>query len=229
MAGNRRDEKSCLSMPGAEPNPLGGDTMAREVENWSLARWSKVALNRIRLAAVVMEVSVSVDHVQEAKLRALYDEHASALLAYALRLTNGDRGRAEDIVQETLVRAWRNLGSLDAERGSIRPWLFTVAKRLAIDAYRARTARPDEVGDTMLGLVPAAGEVENSLDRIVITDALAALSPEHRAVIVETYYRGASVAEAATTLGIPAGTVKSRSYYALRALKLALVERGVTT
>jgi RNA polymerase sigma-70 factor (ECF subfamily) len=67
------------------------------------------------------------------------------------------------------------------------------------------------------------------LDRIVVVDALAALSPEHRAVIVETYYRGRTVAEAAQVLGIPPGTVKSRCYYALRALKLALAERGVTT
>jgi RNA polymerase sigma-70 factor, ECF subfamily len=169
-----------------------------------------------------------VDQTQEAKLRALYDEHAAPLLAYALRLTSGDRGKAEDIVQETLIRAWRNLDSLDPAGGPIRPWLYTVAKRLAIDAHRARIARPSEVGDTMLGLVPAAGEIEQTLDRIVVTDALGALSAEHRAVLIETYYRGASVADAAARLGVPAGTVKSRSYYALRALKLALAERGVT-
>ena len=165
----------------------------------------------------------------EEELRALYDAHARALLGYALRLTDGDRARAEDIVQETLVRAWRNLDRIDQDGGRpVRPWLFTVAQHIAVDAHRARRARPTEVGDAALAVLPGMDQIEASLDRIVVTDALHALSQEHRAVIVETYYRGRSVAEAAHVLGIPPGTVKSRCYYALRALKLALVERGVT-
>ncbi|TFV87201.1 sigma-70 family RNA polymerase sigma factor [Blastococcus sp. CT_GayMR16] len=167
--------------------------------------------------------------VREERLRALYDEHAPVLLAYALRLTDGDRNRAEDIVQETLLRAWRNLDRLDQDAGPVRPWLFTVAQHLAIDAHRARRARPTEVGDAALAHVPELDQVEGTLDRIVIADALDSLSHEHRAVIIETYYRGRTVAEAAGVLGIPPGTVKSRCYYALRALKLALAERGVTT
>ncbi len=166
---------------------------------------------------------------REDSLRALYDEHAPVLLAYALRLTDGDRTRAEDIVQETLLRAWRNLDRLDVRAGPVRPWLFTVAQRLAIDAHRARRARPPEVGDAALAAVPALDQVEGTLDRIIVTDALGSLSQEHRAVIVETYYRGRTVAQAAAVLGIPPGTVKSRCYYALRALNRALAERGVTT
>jgi RNA polymerase sigma-70 factor, ECF subfamily len=169
------------------------------------------------------------DAAREQSLRALYDEHAPVLLAYALRLTGGDRTRAEDIVQETLVRAWRHLDKLDAEAGPVRPWLFTVAQRIAIDAHRARRARPPEVGEAGLASVAGLDELEPTLDRIVVTDALESLSREHRAVIVETYYRGRSVADAARVLGVPPGTVKSRCYYALRALKLALAERGVTT
>jgi RNA polymerase sigma-70 factor (ECF subfamily) len=166
---------------------------------------------------------------REESLRALFDEHARALLAYAVRLTDGDRHRAEDIVQETLLRAWRNLDRLDGDSRPVRPWLFTVAQHLAVDAHRARRARPTEVGDAVLASVPGLDQVEGALDRIVVTDALESLSAEHRAVIVETYYRGRTVAEAAGVLGIPPGTVKSRCYYALRALKLALAERGVTT
>jgi RNA polymerase sigma-70 factor, ECF subfamily len=165
---------------------------------------------------------------QEVTLRALYDEHAAALLSYALRLTAGDRGRAEDIVQETLLRAWKHLDDLGSERGSTRAWLVTVARHVAVDAHRARSARPREVGDDMLAVVPDADEVEHALDRIVVSEAMSALTPEHRAVIVETYYRGKSVADAAESLGVPPGTVKSRTYYALRALRLALAERGVT-
>ncbi len=164
----------------------------------------------------------------EQGLRALYDAHASVLLRYALRLTGGDRARAEDVVQETLVRAWRNLDRLDDAVAPVRPWLFTVAQRVAIDAHRARSARPREVGDAVLAAVPGLDEVDAMLDRVVVTEALDSLSREHRAVLVETYYRGRSVAEAARVLGVPAGTVKSRCYYALRALKLALAERGVS-
>jgi RNA polymerase sigma-70 factor, ECF subfamily len=165
----------------------------------------------------------------ERELRALYDAHVLALLGYALRLCDGDRALAEDLVQETLVRAWRHLDRLDPSAAPVRPWLFTVAQRLAIDAYRARRARPPEVGDSSLDTVPGIDRIESTLDRIIVTDALQSLSPEHRAVIIETYYRGRTVAEAAAVLGVPSGTVKSRCYYALRALKLALAERGVTT
>jgi RNA polymerase sigma-70 factor, ECF subfamily len=166
---------------------------------------------------------------QEQGLRVLYDAHASVLLAYALRLTGGDRARAEDVVQETLVRAWRNLDRLDDAVAPVRPWLFTVAQRIVIDAHRARRARPPEVGDAMLAVVPGLDQTDAMLDRVVVTEAMDSLSREHRAVLVETYYRGRSVAEAAAVLEIPPGTVKSRCYYALRALKLALAERGVTT
>jgi RNA polymerase sigma-70 factor (ECF subfamily) len=172
---------------------------------------------------------IRAESAREKSLRALFDQHAPALLAYALRLTDGDRTRAEDIVQETLLRAWRNLELLDDTVRPVRPWLFTVAQHLAIDAHRARRSRPREVGDAALDSVPGLDDLEPALDRILVTDALQALSTEHRAVIVETYYRGRTVAEAASALGIPPGTVKSRCYYALRALKLALAERGVTT
>ena len=90
-------------------------------------------------------------------------QHAPVLLAYAMRLTDGDRARAEDIVQETLVRAWRHLDRLDESVGPVRPWLFTVAQRLAIDAHRARLARPHEVGPRGARVVPGLDELENAL------------------------------------------------------------------
>lgn len=175
----------------------------------------------------------TVQGAEESALRELWDDHAGALFGYALRLTAGDRGRAEDIVQETLVRAWRIPAALEARRGPVRPWLFTVAHRVAVDGHRRRAARPDEVGgpavENVLQAVPDSGDVDAELDRIVVADALAALSEEHREVIVQTYYAGRSLAETAERLGIPQGTVKSRSFYALKALRLALTERGVST
>jgi RNA polymerase sigma-70 factor, ECF subfamily len=161
----------------------------------------------------------------EAFVRALYAEHGGALLRYALHLMGGDRQRAEDLVQETIVRAWRHPEAL-ADRPA-RPWLFAVARNLAVDSYRARQARPPETGQAALELLPAGDDADRTLESWAVADALASLRPDHRRVIVETYYRGCSVAEAAATLGIPPGTVKSRTFYALKALKLALQERGL--
>lgn len=165
----------------------------------------------------------------EQLLRALFDDHAAALLAFAMRLTGGDRGRAEDVVQETLLRAWRHPEALDPGRGELRPWLFTVAHRIAIDEHRKRSARPVEVADDVLAAVPTGeDDYDHALESWLVADALAALSPAHREVLVETYFRDRSVGEAARKLGLPEGTVKSRTHYALQALRLALQERGVT-
>jgi RNA polymerase sigma-70 factor (ECF subfamily) len=158
-------------------------------------------------------------------MRALHDEHAAALWAYAVTLTGGDRGRAQDVVQETLVRAWRTPDVLAQSRGPVRGWLYTVARRIVIDEWRSVRSRPEVVTDT----VPersGADEAEAVVNRRVVLDALRTLTEEHRSVLVECYFRGASVAEAAQTLGIPPGTVKSRTHYALRALRLALGETG---
>jgi RNA polymerase sigma-70 factor (ECF subfamily) len=142
--------------------------------------------------------------------------------------TGGDRQWAEDVVQETLLRAWRNADKLDFSRASLRPWLFTVARRIVIDGRRSRSARPREVDAALLELLPAADEIDRSLSALMITEALDSLTPAHREVLTELYFRGRTVSGAAQALGVPPGTVKSRVYYALRAIRLALEERGVT-
>jgi RNA polymerase sigma-70 factor, ECF subfamily len=172
----------------------------------------------------VEDVSVAGDEL----LRTLYAEHAGPLLGYVLKLTDGDRQRAEDVVQETLLRAWRHPESLDPSRGSLRPWLWTVARNIVVDAARARRARPQEVSEDALAVIPVEDQIDQALLAWEVAEALGTLSDDHRAVLVETYYRGRTVAEAAEVLGIPSGTVKSRAFYALRALRLALEERGIT-
>jgi RNA polymerase sigma-70 factor, ECF subfamily len=166
--------------------------------------------------------------VDDAALRRLWEEHAAALLSFALQLTGGDRGTAEDVVQETLLRAWRNGDALDPSRGPARPWLLTVARRVVIDHHRARGARPSEVDDRGLAGIGVEDGVDAALDAWLVTDALATLTPEHREALVQTYYAGRTVRETATLLGVPPGTVKSRVFYGLRALKVALDERGVS-
>ncbi|CAG6395428.1 ECF RNA polymerase sigma factor SigL [Actinacidiphila cocklensis] len=166
---------------------------------------------------------------EEELMRALYREHAGALYAYVLRLVAGDRFLAEDVVQETLLRAWKSASRLDPAARSLRPWLVTVARRIVIDGHRSRQARPPETSPAALEQLPANDEMERSLRLMTISDALQDLSEAHREVLVATYFGGRTVNEAAEELGLPPGTVRSRVFYALRALRNALEERGVTT
>jgi RNA polymerase sigma-70 factor (ECF subfamily) len=162
-------------------------------------------------------------------MRALYREHAGALYGYVLRLVAGDRFLAEDIVQETLLRAWKSASRLDPAARSLRPWLVTVARRLVIDGHRSRQARPPETSAAVLEELPAQDDLERSLRLMTLSDAFRDLSDAHREALVETYFRGRTVSEAAEELGLPPGTVRSRVFYALRALRNALQERGVDT
>jgi RNA polymerase sigma-70 factor (ECF subfamily) len=161
----------------------------------------------------------------DALLRALHEEHGGALWAYVVGLTNGDRAQAQDVAQETMLRAWRNPQVLAQTSGSARGWLFTVAKRIVIDDWRTARARRERVTET-LPEQPVPDATEQAVDHHLVVAALRTLSTEHRAVLLECYFRGSSVAEAAAALGIPAGPVKSRTHYALRALKLAVDEMG---
>ncbi|KQX07133.1 MULTISPECIES: sigma-70 family RNA polymerase sigma factor [unclassified Leifsonia] len=159
-------------------------------------------------------------------LRVIQEEHAPALWRYVVRLT-GDRALADDIVQEVMLRAWRRPEILDQSENSARAWLFTVTRNLVIDDRRsARVQQEFAVYD--VPEVMEADATDAALDRWLIADAIGELSRDHRAVLVIVYYGGRSVAEAADELGVPSGTVKSRLHYALRALRLALQERGVT-
>jgi len=159
-------------------------------------------------------------------LRAVHDAHAPALYRYVLRLTR-DRDLAEDVVQEALLRAWKKPAILEQGDEEARAWLFTVARNLVIDDRRSarhgREFATDEVPER-----PVHDETDAVLDRWLLSDALLALSIEHRTAVVRSYYLGQSAAEIAAAEGVPVGTVRSRAHYALRALRLALQERGVT-
>jgi RNA polymerase sigma-70 factor, ECF subfamily len=166
---------------------------------------------------------------EAAMMRVLYDEHAGALWRYVLRLT-GDAARAEDVVQETLLRAWRHPEVTNDVDRSARAWLFTVARNQIIDERRSARFRNETGTPDVERVADWAGpdEVDGALDRLLLGTAMNELSQDHRAVILRAYYQGQSVAQIANELQIAEGTVKSRLHYAVRALRLNLQEMGVT-
>ncbi|MGW6913461.1 sigma-70 family RNA polymerase sigma factor [Kitasatospora sp. NPDC054939] len=155
-------------------------------------------------------------------LAELYHLHGGYLLRALLRVT-ADRGKAEDILQETLLRAWQHPEALASGPDRARPWLLTVARRIAIDHYRMAAARAREVmGDTLEDRPLVADPYEQVVASRDIGHALDELQPHHREVLVELHLNDRSVAEAAALLGVPPGTVKSRNFYAIRALRPVL-------
>lgn len=147
-------------------------------------------------------------------------EHRDGLVSYAEKML-GDHGLAEDIVQETIIRAWRNMDRLLGMEGSVKGWLFTVTRHLVVDWVRKPHTRKEVVGGTYNDPSSGTGHMEAVHHAMVARPPLLRLSPEHRAVLVHLYLCDRSIKETADILGIPAGTVKSRQYNALRKLRTA--------
>ncbi|MEU6081123.1 sigma-70 family RNA polymerase sigma factor [Streptomyces sp. NPDC047108] len=172
--------------------------------------------------------SVPEPQADEVFIRALFAKHGAVLLRFATSLLDGDTHRAEDIVQEAVLRAWRHSGVLDPTAESVRPWMFTVVRNLVIDGHRSKQARPMESGDAALVEVAMPDDIEQTLTAMLVLETMEALAPHHREVLLHMHYLGRSVAQTAQELNVPPGTVKSRTYYAVRALREALEARGIT-
>jgi RNA polymerase sigma-70 factor (ECF subfamily) len=156
------------------------------------------------------------------EIRHAYAAHARELYGFALR-SLADNGLAEEAVQETFVRAWRAGDRFDPELGSVRTWLFAILRNVVIDLGRARSG-PERLTDSP----PELGEepLEDLLLTWQVEEALRRIGEAHRQALVETHLRGRPHAELAAELGVPEGTIKSRVYYGLRALRNALEEMG---
>ena len=163
----------------------------------------------------------------DAIITALYQAYRAPLMSFVLRLTGGDRQHAEDIVQETMVRAWREAGRLDLSGPSLMPWLTAVARRIVIDEHRRKRSRPAESGVDTAPDQPVDDSTADTVLRVAVADAMRQLTSSHRQAISETILRDQTATQAAVVLGIPVGTVKSRVHYALRVLEVVLAERGL--
>lgn len=163
----------------------------------------------------------------DAFLRALYEQHGSALMRFAARRLGGDWHRAEDVFQEAVIRAWQHAAQLEPGAEALRPWLFAVVRNLVVDGHRVRRSRPPEVDDESLRRMPVPDGVEHTLTTRVVVDAMRDLAPFQREVLLHLYYMGRSVSQTARVLGVPPGTVKSRTHYAMRALRAGLSSRGL--
>ena len=172
-------------------------------------------MNIVSIDAGTMTATTLDDRV----LADLYRLHGRSVHKYLRTLTNGDLQLAEDILQETFLRAWRT-PRLAHRPEAARPWLVTVARNLVVDRVRHRKRRPQEAGDSALTHIPAARcEISRVVDSITLAEAMAKLTPNRREVVVHMYLHGRSPHEVSAVLGIPVGTVKSRAHSALRALR----------
>jgi RNA polymerase sigma-70 factor (ECF subfamily) len=169
---------------------------------------------------------VRADETGEA-MRALYRTYSGELYGFALNAL-GERGAAEEVVQEVFTRAWRHAASYDAKRGSVRTWLYQIARHAIIDARRRASVRPS-LALHAPGDADAEGgpTIEQAMLGWQVVAALEKLSPEHRQVIRLAHFQGLSMREIAERCELPVGTVKSRTWYALRSLRLVLEEMGV--
>lgn len=162
-------------------------------------------------------------------LRAAHQAHAGELFRFALR-SIGDRGAAEDVVQEVFLRAWRAADSYDPRRASLRVWLFAITRNVLVDQARRRAVRPVRpVSDETLVLLAGGddGFDEATMTVWIVEEALRRIREEHRVAVVETYLRGRPYAEVSAELDVPVPTLRTRVFYGLKALRVALDEMGV--
>lgn len=163
-------------------------------------------------------------------LVALYEEHGPALTRFVRRYVD-DNGKAEDVVQETLLRVWRSIDRVDPAANP-RSYLFTVARHVLTDEWRKQSVRPTTVSELGTGgrqEPPVPDDVDAALDGLLVSEALGRLSVDHRQVVQLVYLQQLSMASAAEILAVPPGTVKSRCYYAVRQLRTIFEEMGVVS
>jgi RNA polymerase sigma-70 factor (ECF subfamily) len=159
-------------------------------------------------------------------IRALYREYSGAVNTVAMSIVR-DRELAADVVQQTFIKAWRAAASFEQGR-EVAPWLYSIARRTAIDALRSE-ARPTRGGHQPEVEVPVDSEsIEQTWERFQVRRAVDALPPDEREVVRRSHLLGHTHEEIAEQLGVPVGTVKSRSARAHKRLAASLAHLQTT-
>jgi len=159
-------------------------------------------------------------------LRRLYRRYDAELYGFVYRAL-GDRGATEEVVQDVFTSVWRHAQTYDQQRGSVRTWMYRIARNAVIDRRRRSSARPglstggDDPANEPYGLDES---IEQAALRWQLATALARLTPKHREVVRLAHYEGMTMREIAESKALPIGTIKSRAWYAMRSLRRALKE-----
>jgi RNA polymerase sigma-70 factor (ECF subfamily) len=160
----------------------------------------------------------------EAPVAQLYRRYGKRLYRFGVQQL-GNEGLAEEMVQETFVRLWRAAGRFDAEKSSVGTYLYVIARSVAADIRKRPSSRSLMPVDDV-DLPPIPDDVDQILDSMVVREALDALGRGHADVIRLAHEEGLTQSQIAERLGLPLGTVKTRTFHGLRALRAALTERG---
>lgn len=172
-------------------------------------------------------LALGTENVEQAA-RELYRAYGGELYGFAVSRL-GDRQLAEEVVQDVFTNVWRRAGDYDVERGTLRTWIYGIGRNAIIDAERRRARRPRTLAEEPREVAASEDPIELTLLRWQMQAAFARLTPDHREVIRLTHGEGLKLREVADSLGLPLGTVKSRVYYAMQALRLACEELEVLT
>jgi RNA polymerase sigma-70 factor (ECF subfamily) len=160
----------------------------------------------------------------ESPVAQLYRRYGKRLYRFGVQQL-GNEGLAEEMVQETFVRLWRAAGRFDAEKSSVGTYLYVIARSVAADIRKRPSSRSLMPVDDV-DLPPIPDDVDQILDSMVVREALDALGRGHADVIRLAHEEGLTQPQIAERLGLPLGTVKTRTFHGLRALRAALIERG---
>jgi RNA polymerase sigma-70 factor (ECF subfamily) len=154
----------------------------------------------------------------------LYRRYGARLYRFGVQLLD-DHGLAEEMVQECFVRLWRTAGRFDISRGTVAAYLFVIGRSIAADLRKRPSSRP--LAPVEEEQVPAQpDDADRIVDSLAVQDALDSLSAAHREVLLLVHGEGLTQTQIADRLGLPLGTVKTRMFHGLRALRTALAERG---
>lgn len=148
----------------------------------------------------------------------LYDAYGSALFGVVLRIVQ-QRELAEQVLQDTFVKAWRNGASYDASKGRLFTWLLNIARNTAIDATRTAHFQKSRKTDSLDSLVYSPGGESINPDQIGVRDVVSRLDEKYKSLIDLVYFKGYTQEEVAEETGIPLGTIKTRLRYAINELR----------